>query len=684
MGLCGSSPGGPSNVHFDEYVETPPSMKGKVVARTASGRFAQGYYDAEGGQGPPEVRLPPYEGAKPIVLKKSKIAAAAEADKATRFVCKTLQQVIKDSKQVLVVLGYDASRNQACKDLMWVAEDNVSEAACKGAPVQVNMGTDWVHTFPHLQRMELPDPGERLMVYIGTPAKYLGKCLRSNLPAKLDAAYRKAQLVIVCKGACMLPIGPQEQNVLGIDEEKVAAAILESVGAKGKVVWGHGKGSKQDLMVQAFDRCGNRKVAEPPKALKLSAEHSGNDIGFYHLASYAKYLNELKLANPTLPMANYYDTGLLVSVMMGFIVDSGVSLMTDGDGLRMLSDASIGHTISKVNQLVTVSHYASTRGIYNCFIGDGACRLNGGVELACHLMEGKQHVSMVNLVIFNNHKWAIEDNLVDDAEQEHVLYDKTFYDLIASHPNVAVCENELQLQAALVSLSEKSIKYAAGLEPGGMNLIVVRGLDIKVPPVLGDLEPIRKSPEMAFMRDVLGKFAAGCEQKVPIYGCSAFEFIQFLHIFMGEMPEARKYEYICGRTDIQAAHMCGFEQPDGKCVLFINDVYGINSLGESLRSILSGFGGKQVLVMVWHPSISSVIDNFNMRRPPMVWPSMGIELASYFVRSEKDALFVEWEGQRTAGKVGEAITAKTPLIMVSMMPEHERDYVALEIRASSH
>lgn len=33
------------------------------------------------------------------------------------------------------------------------------------------------------------------------------------------------------------------------------------------------------------------------------------------------------------------------------------------------------------------------------------------------------------------------------------------------------------------------------------------------------------------------------------------------------------------------------------------DVYGINSLGESLRFLLSGFGGRQVLLMVWHPSV---------------------------------------------------------------------------------
>ena len=33
------------------------------------------------------------------------------------------------------------------------------------------------------------------------------------------------------------------------------------------------------------------------------------------------------------------------------------------------------------------------------------------------------------------------------------------------------------------------------------------------------------------------------------------------------------------------------------------DVYGVNSLGESLRFVLSGFGGRQVLVVVWHPSV---------------------------------------------------------------------------------
>ena len=64
------------------------------------------------------------------------------------------------------------------------------------------------------------------------------------------------------------------------------------------------------------------------------------------------------------------------------------------------------------------------------------------------------------------------------------------------------------------------------------------------------------------MREVLGTFAKGCENRVPLYGCSAlfgchvsslfstglgyqahlvlkrrFEYIQYLHIFLEQMPE---------------------------------------------------------------------------------------------------------------------------------------------------
>jgi len=154
-------------------------------------------------------------------------------------------------------------------------------------------------------------------------------------------------------------------------------------------------------------------------------------------------------------------------------------------------------------------------------------------------------------------------------------------------------------------------------------------------------------------------------------------------MFMREMPEAKHYQYVCGRTDIQAAHMCGYEQPEGRCVLFINDVYGVNSLGESLRLVLSGFGGKQLLVMIWHPSLLKVIDHFHLHRPPMVWPSLGPEICKYYVRSENDALFVNFDGSdgsRVLPQVREAIGRGLPLIVVNMLPEQECNYVPLDVR----
>ena len=91
---------------------------------------------------------------------------------------------------------------------------------------------------------------------------------------------------------------------------------------------------------------------------------------------------------------------------------------------------------------------------------------------------------------------------------------------------------------------------------------------------------------------------------------------RFLHSFLNQTYQGQFYQYVCGRTDIQAAHMCGYEQPEGRCVLFINDIYGINSLGEALRMVQSGLGGKQLIVYIWHPSINNLIDNFHLRAHP--------------------------------------------------------------------
>ena len=68
----------------------------------------------------------------------------------------------------------------------------------------------------------------------------------------------------------------------------------------------------------------------------------------------------------------------------------------------------------------------------------------------------------------------------------------------------------------------------------------------------------------------------------------------------------------------------------------------------------------------------------------MVWPSLGPTLAAFYVRKEADGCFVDFDGEHpdeTAATVKQAIDAKTPLIMVNMLPEQERGYVALDIRA---
>ena len=100
--------------------------------------------------------------------------------------------------------------------------------------------------------------------------------------------------------------------------------------------------------------------------------------------------------------------------------------------------------------------------------------------------------------------------------------------------------------------------------------------------------------------------------------------------------------------------------------------------------VQSGLGGKQLLIFLWHPSLLKVVDHFHVHRPPMVWPSIGPSLAKVFVRKESDALFVDFDGEHadeTASAVNAAIKKQTPLIVVNMLPEQERGYVALDIRA---
>merc|ERR1719203_1044994 len=257
----------------------------------------------------------------------------------------------------------------------------------------------------------------------------------------------------------MLPMGHQEQNIHGVDSEEVLQAIAAAIRARGPVVWGHGEGTKALLMQKSY---GYPQAGTMPEPLAYTGDSGADKIGFDYFANYIKYLNAVKLAKPTFPVTNWYNTGLTVSVLMGSVVERGSSLLTDDDGLAMLRDASIGHIVSKLNQYVATEPYSSTRGVFNFFIGDGASRLNGGVELALHLIEGYQAKSMITMFVFNNGKWAIEDNLVGEAEKEHVLYNTDFYNLLEQHGDVTVCENDLELRETLAFLSRKTHDFVVG------------------------------------------------------------------------------------------------------------------------------------------------------------------------------------------------------------------------------
>jgi len=631
----------------------------------------------------------PFVGAVPKLLTAPEVATPQQTATSTRLACATIAQAIVSSPGVLVILAQDASYSPACRGLLQNAGDTEKASS---APTAVCLNNDWLHTVPRTSKMAVPAVGERLLIFVGTPGKYLAMCMKSKLQADFDTAYHANRLVVVTKGAIMLPLGSQMQNIFGASDTAVLDAIATAVSAKGAVGWGHGVGTKGSILERAFLHLpksaawhvplGGFGAPEPLAPLPADANPEP-EAGFDSFADYVLFENKLKLALPALPVVNYWDTGLLVSIIQGFAVERGASLLTDRDGLAILRDASIGHIISKMHQVTHVQPYCSRRAVFNFFIGDGASRLNTGVETAFHLVESYHAQGFVTLFILNNHKWAIEDNLVNETEQEHVLYNRELYDTLASHPSVTMTNDAAELHATLAELSALQVKYATGAAPPQMRVVVVRGLDAEVPVLLGDIDPIRKSPEMAFMRGALGAFASGCEAPVPLYGCSAFEYIQYLKMFLDETPEGTHYQYVCGRTDIQAAHMCGFDQPEGRCVLFVNDVYGINSLGESLRMVQSGLGGKQLVVFIWHPSLLQAIDNFHLHRPAMVWPNVGPTLAKFYVRKQSDACFLDFDGavEESVAAFEKAVAAKTPLVVVNMLPEHERNCVSLDIRA---
>jgi len=629
-----------------------------------------------------DVTNKPFIGAQPKLLKKPEILDAEEVDKRSRIACRMLAQRVETASKVVVVLGEDARCNAAWKDVLYAAKDNPSDES-----TFVALGTSWLQTLPRLKPVRSPweqHVDRSLLIYIGTPGKYLHVCTRSTLTQQFDSAFAENRLVVICRGGCMLPVGTQVENIHGTDYMTLVDHVAHLTQKRGSVSWGHGPNSKSELLGLSYSQPAHGP-SDISKAAPLLFNVSEDEEGAYFelLTDYVCHLNDLKLQNPQVQVANYYDTGMLVSVCMGTIVNRGVSLLTDRDGLCMLRDASIGHTMSKLNQLLNVWPYRARKGIYNFFIGDGASRLNGGAELVMHLMQNYQEEPLVTVFLFNNEMWAIEDNLISHHIEEHTLRNASFYDLLRAHPQVSMCSSDRELRATLETISKQNNEYLNGSMKPQVRLVIVRGVDVDVPPMLGNIEPILKSSDMAFLCHVLGHFARGCTERIPIYGCSAFEYIQFLDIFLKQKAEGQRYQYVCGRTDIQAAHMAGYRQPDGKCVVMINDVYGINSIGESLRALFSGSGNEQLLLMIWHPTLTKVVDNFHLHRPPMVWPSLGPELCKYYARSTNDIFVFDFQGTPTT-KVNDALTKGTPLVVVNMLPEHERNYVGLDIRVKVH
>jgi len=628
-------------------------------------------------EGSVDLASKPFVGAQPKLLKQPEILDVEEVDKRNKVACTILAHSIGAANKVVVILGNDMQGNMIWKDLLHAAEEGLDEAL-----TFVALAESWMHTFPRVHAVPTiwdTHVEHSLLVCIGNPSKYVHVCTRSILTPQMDVAYQENRLVVICRGGCMLPIGTQVENIYGTDYLYLTSYIAKLLKNRGIVAWGHGDHSKADILRLSYPAAMDIPVAtEGVESLAFSVTEE-EEASFDLLADYVRHLNELKLKHAQTPVVNYYDTGMLVSVCMGTIANRGVSLLLDRDGLCMLRDASIGHTMSKLNQLLSIQPYRAQRGVYNFFIGDGASRLNGGAELVLHLMQDYEEAPFVTVFLFNNEMWAIEDNLISHKIKQHALCNRTFYDLLQAHPRVTLCGTSLELRAVLDTISKETSTYLAGSSKPEVRLVVLRGVDVDIPPMLGNLEPILQSSDMAFLRDTLGFFAQGCANKIPIYACSAFEYIQFLDIFLLQKPEGQCYQYVCGRTDIQASQMSGYRQPDGKCVVMINDIFGINSIGESLRALFTNFGDDQVLLMIWHPTLTRVIDNFHLHRPPMVWPSLGSHLCEYYARSTRDILTFDFHGEPTT-KVKEALRRGTPLVIVNMLPEHERNYVGLDIR----
>lgn len=107
----------------------------------------------------------------------------------------------------------------------------VDEADPEKASVMLSMNDDWLHTLPYVQPPVRPEPGGRVLIYIGTPGKYMTMCIRSH-KTRADHAYKGNRLVVVCRGVCMLPLGTQDLRSHACMPHVAARPLVSSRHAK--------------------------------------------------------------------------------------------------------------------------------------------------------------------------------------------------------------------------------------------------------------------------------------------------------------------------------------------------------------------------------------------------------------------------------------------------------------------
>lgn len=483
--------------------------------------------------------------------------------------------------------------------------DKVTDTkGCDKEMVQLCLGETYSHLVPR-NFMVYQEPKKdafnaingankkKLTITMGHPSYYVSMTTGSELPDVWQELFEDNKLaVIASNNACIIPVGTQVEMIVGIDSHKIVAGIREYLdGSSHKAGWSHGVGTKNKVLHWLFPRTYTDafETMNLPLPVPLNAKkdfdcksESELDRSFNHYDTYFGYMNHLKAARPGQVVMNYFDVGLTVSLVEAHVAQSGNSLLVDFENWSTQNEGSIGHTMSKMVQLTKVSGFRKKQAIYNFYIGDGACRLNGGLELLFDLIQ-KAHCKddfrpLLNLFIFHNGIWGIEDNLVGYHDEEHVLHNHMFYDSLVGHPQATLCKTEKDLASKLAELTHKMDKYTRAMQPNTeaeayktsdwkgkhIELIVVESFnELPLPPPLfGSLKDLQQSAEMKVFKEVLGHYSKGCIEKIPIYGCSAFEYIQYLDVFLREDTEiSRKYEYCCVKTDIQAAHQVGFKQP---------------------------------------------------------------------------------------------------------------------------